>query len=214
MADSTMIRQDVGRNRRDRWADWAVIAVLLVALLLGGAVMALAQGQRETLTNAEAGLTVHYPQGWLLKAGSDDLAFQAVNPASGAFKTTLQVRVVPILQGAEGAGATGAVTPTLALVLNNLSLSRAQQTTAYRQLDMVEGEPVGGQPAMEAHYAYVHEGGGLFAQQMPVVVQGLDVVTARGDRAYVFSLLAASDAFKAAEQEFRRFLASASLGRP
>ncbi|MBN1658728.1 MAG: hypothetical protein JXA93_10020 [Anaerolineae bacterium] len=203
------------RNRRDRWADWAVLGVLALALLLGGVVMALAQGQRETVSNAEAGLTVRYPRGWLLKAGpAGDLAFQAVDPASGAFKTTLQVRVVPILQGAESAGASGAVTPTLALVLNNLSLSRAQQATAYRHLDMIESAPVGGLPAMEAHYVYVHEGGDLFARQMPVVVQGLDVVTARGDRAYVFSLLAAEDVFAAAEKEFRRFIASASLGRP
>jgi len=189
--------------------------VLVVALLLGTVVMILAEGQHETATNPEAGLTVRYPQGWLVKeVQSENLAFQAIDPASGVFKTTLLVHVVPILSDAGSIAGTGPATSTLTLVLNNLSLSRAQQTTAYRQLDMIEGTGVGGQPAMEASYVFVHEGNNLFVQQMPVVVQGLDIATARGDKAYVFSLLAAGDAFAAAEKEFRQFVASAGLDRP
>jgi len=134
-----------------------VIGVLVVALLLGGGAMVLAQGQSETATNAEAGLTVRYPQGWLLKTGQDEsLAFQAVDPASGVFKTTLEVRVVPISPDAAAIDATGSTTSILALVLGNLSLSRAQQTTAYRQLEMKEGANIGRQPSMEAAYVYVH----------------------------------------------------------
>jgi hypothetical protein len=216
MADSTANKKaGVPTRPRDRWAHWAVIGVLAVALLLGGVVMILAQGQRETASNAEAGLTVRYPQDWLLKVGqSENLVFQAVDPASGSFNTTFQVRVVPIPNQATSIDATSPVTSTLILVLNNLSLSRAQQTTAYRQLDLEEGASIGGQPAMEASYVYVQEGSNLFAQQMPVVVQGLDVATARGDKAYVFSLLAADDVFASAEKEFRRFVASAGLGQP
>jgi len=202
-------------SRRDRWADWAVVGVLVVALLLGGGAMVLAQGQSETATNAEAGLTVRYPQGWLLKTGQDEsLAFQAVDPASGVFKTTLEVRVVPISPDAAAIDATGSTTSILALVLGNLSLSRAQQTTAYRQLEVKEGANIGRQPSMEAAYVYVHEGGDLFVQQLPVVVRGLDVATVRGDRAYVLSLLAAQDLLPAAQAQFRRFVASAGLSQP
>jgi hypothetical protein len=216
MAQSTTSkRAGAMTSRRDRWSDWAVIGVLAVALLLGGVVMVLAQGQRETASDTEVGLTVRYPQGWLLKSGqSANLVFEAVDPASGVFNTTFQVRVVPIRNDAASIDATSLATSTLILVLNNLSLSRAQQTTTYRQLDMVEGANIDGQPAMEASYVYVHEGSDLFAQQIPVVVRGLDVATARGDKAYVFSLLAADDAFVAAEKEFRRFVASASFGQP
>jgi hypothetical protein len=192
-----------------------VIGVLALALVLGGGAMIFAQGQTETATTAEAGLTVRYPQGWLLKTGKEEsLAFQAVDPASGVFKTTLEVRVVPISLDAAAIDSTNPATSTLALVLNNLSLSRAQQTTAYRQLDMKEGANVGCPPSMEAAYVYVHEGSDLFVQQLPVVVRGLDVATVRGDRAYVFSLLAAQDLFPAAQAQFRRFVASAGLGQP
>lgn len=205
-------------SRRDRWVDWAVIGVLVVALLLGAAVMALAQGQRQTATIPDVQLTVEYPQGWLLRTGENtaapDTVLQAVDPASGAFKTTFQVRVLPILFDAGAIAGTEPATATLALVLNNLSLQRAQQATAYRSLEVGDAPGMDGQPAMEARYVYVHQVSDLFAQQMPVVVQGLDVVTARGDKAYVFTLLAADDAFAPAEKQFRRFVASAGLDQP
>lgn len=191
------------RTPRDRWADWAVIGVVVVALLLGWGVMAVAQGQRGVYADDRTGLTVRYPQGWLLKAG-EDLIFQAVDPASGEFKTTYQVRLVPI-------DATAAVTPTLAAVLNNVSLARAQEGTAYRLFDIVEGQPIGGRPTMEATYVYVMESSNLFVQRLPVIVQGLDVAVAHGDRAYVFSLLASQKNWEKAESAFRRFVRSAEI---
>jgi len=190
-------------KRSDRWADWAVIGLLVVALLLGSAVMVLAQGQRDEYTDAKTGLTVRYPQGWLLKP-AESLAFRAVDPGAGGFKTTFEARVWPI-------DASGPTTPTLAVVLNNASLARAQQGTAYRLFDVVEGRPIDGQPAMEANYVYVVKSGDLFVQRMPVVVLGLDVAVARGERAYVFSLLAAQETFAEAEKAFRRFVESAEL---
>ncbi len=191
------------RMTRDRWADWAVIGVVVVALLLGWGVMALAQGQRGLYADERTGLTVRYPQGWLLKAG-ENLAFQAVDPASGDFKTTYQVRLVPI-------DAAAAVTPTLASVLNNASLARAREGTAYRLFDIVEGRQLGGQPTMEATYVYVVESSNLFTQRLPAVILGLDVALARGDRAYIFSLLASEDNFKKAEPAFRQFVKSAEI---
>jgi hypothetical protein len=197
------MKKQTVRGRHDRWADWAVIGLLAVALLLGWAVMSLAQGQRATYTNAEVGLTVRYPQGWLLK-GSEKLVFQALDPDSGPFKTTYQVRAWPI-------DATARLTPTLSSVLNDASLSRAQEGIAYRMFDVVEGRGSDTQPAMEATYVYVVESADFFVQQMPVVVQGLDVAVAQGGRAYVFSLLAEEDLFEAALPAFRRFVETADL---
>lgn len=195
--------QKFSGNRSDRWADWAVIVTLVVALLLGAAVMTLAQGQHSQYTSAEAGLTVSYPQNWLLKS-ADDLAFQAVDPESSDFKTAYQVRVTPIV-------ANTPTTSTLTLALSNLSLTRAQQEIAYRQLEINEGPAIGGQPAREATYVYVVKGNDLFVQRMPAIVQGLDIAVARGGRAYIFSLLAAKDTFPGAETAFRRFVASAEI---
>jgi len=198
-----MTARNPSPGRHDRWADWVVVTVLAVALLLGWGIRSLAEGRRDTFTNADAGLSVRYPRNWLVKPGQD-WAFQVVNPNSGTFKTTYEVRVWPI-------EASEAVTPTLAVVLNNASLSRARQVTAYRLFDLESGREVGGRPTMEATYVYVHESSDLFTQRIPVVVRGLDVAVAGGQRVYVFSLLAAADALDEAEQAFRRFVASAEV---
>jgi hypothetical protein len=176
---------------------------LIVALLLGWVVKAVAEGRRDTYTDTQHELTLRYPRGWLLKA-DEDLAFQAVDPGSGDFKTTYQVRIWPI-------DATGEMTPTLTLVLNNNSLERAQEGVAYRLFDTVEGAERDGQPTMEMTYVYVEPGSDLFMQQMPVVVQGLDIAVGHGDEAYVFSLLASQAEFEGAEAAFRRFVRSAEI---
>jgi len=198
-----MTKGGTARARSDRWSDWAVILALAVALLLGWGVMAYAQGQRESFTDAGTGLTVSYPRGWLLK-GDDKLAFQALDPATSGFRTTYQVKVWPIM-------ATESLTQSLGVLLNDASLARAQQGTAFRLLDLLEGDAVNGQPAMEAEYVYVVEGSDLFVQQLPVVVRGLDVAIRLGDRGFVFSLLASEKAYADAVSAFRDFVGSATL---
>ena len=199
-----MTKSSSARTRRDRWSDLAVVAALVLALALGWGVMVLAQGQRETFTDAASGLTVDYPRGWLVK-GDDHLTFQVVDPVAGDFKTTYQVRAWPI-------SASEALTPSLGAILSDASLSRAQEGTAYRLLDIREGRAIKGQPTMEAEYVYVVEGADLFVQQLPVVVRGLDVAVAVGDRAFIFSLLAGKDNWNRAQPGFRDLVESAKVG--
>jgi hypothetical protein len=201
--ENLMTTNAPARTRRDRWADWAVVGTLAIALLLGWAVKTYAESQTNAFTDDEAGLTVRYPKNWLLGA-DEKLAFQALDPDSGEFKTTYQVRSWPI-------DATASVTPTLAAVLNDASLARAPGTTAFRIFDIEEGEEIDEQPTMESTYVYVVESSDLFTQRMPVVVMGLDIAMARGDQAYVFSLLASKDDFEDAEAAFRRFVKAAEI---
>jgi hypothetical protein len=180
-----------------------VVGVLSVALLLGWAVMAWADGQTDTFADAEHGLTVRYDDGWLMK-DSDNLVLHVLDPEGGEFKTQYQVRAWPI-------EATGSPTSTLSIVLNNASLGRAAKTTAYRLLNITEGEKLNGGPTMEASFAYVSEGLDLFKETMPIVVQGRDVAILKGDTAYVFTLLAARETFEVAQKAFQRFIDSAEL---
>jgi hypothetical protein len=191
------------RTRRDRWADWAVVGVVVVALLLGWVVKVLAESVTETYTDADHSLTLRYPKDWLL-AGDDQVAFRAVDPNPADFKTTFEVQVLP-------AGTSSPTTATLSLALHNVSLERAQDTTAFRQFEVVEGRELDGRPTMESTYVYVQKGNDLFFQKMPVVVLGLDVAVAQGDQVYVFSLLARQDLYAAAEKDFRRFVRSAKI---
>jgi hypothetical protein len=165
--------------------------------------MAWAEGETKTFSDPANGLTVSYPKGWLLKTG-DGPVFEAVNPASGQFETTYQVRVWPV-------SATAALTPSLTVVINDASLLRAQEGTSYRLLDVAPGQAVQGLPTVQATYAYVVEGTNPFLEHLPVVVQGLDVAVPHGDRAFVFSLLASQDAYERARPAFLRFVRTAAL---
>ena len=198
-----MTEKAPARTRRDRWADWVVVGTLAIALLLGWAVKTYAESQTNAFTDDEAGLTVRYPKNWLLRA-DEKLAFQALDPGSGEFKTRYQVRSWPI-------DATASVTPTLAAILNGASLARAPGTTAFRIFDIEEGEEIDEQPTMVSTYVYVVESSDLFTQRMPVVVMGLDIAMARGDQAYVFSLLASKDDFEDAEAAFQQFVKAAEI---
>ncbi len=198
-----MSAQKPVRARRDRWADWAVIGILVLALLLGWAVMAFAEGQMSVYTDAESGVILRYPKDWFLKA-DEDLIFQALDPGSGGFKTTYQLRLWPV-------AATDSPTATLAAALNDASLARAQEGIAYRLFDIVPGEDKDGQPTMEATYVYVVDSVDLFAQHMPDVVLGLDVAVGADEGVYIFSLLAEKSAFDEAEKQFRKFVQSAEI---
>lgn len=199
-----MTRKPSARTRSDRWSDWAVVGLVVAALCLGWVAMTWALGQTQTFTEGETGLTLQYPAGWLLKPEAGTV-FQALDPEAGDFKTRYQVREWPIVE-------TTPITPTLVTVLNNASLSRAQETTAYRLFGIEAGPEIDGWSAMESSYAYVASGSDLFVQQMPVVVQGQDVAVSWGGRAYVFSLVAAKDSFEAVQPAFDRFVLSAVKG--
>lgn len=192
------------RARRDRWSDWAVIAVLVIALLLGWAVMVAALGQRTTLVYPEVGLTVDYPRDWLIQSGQG-VVFRAVDSQSGAWPTAYEVRLMPVEAGAP-------LTPALTMALNNASLTRAQQSTAYQLLDLVPGKEIDGQPTMEASYALVAQADDQYLQRMPAVMLGLDVALVREGQAVIFSLVAPENTFEGAERAFRAFVRSAEIG--
>jgi hypothetical protein len=185
---------------RDRWADWVVVGVVIVALLLGWALKVSAENK--TLSYSNEGVTVHYPYGWLLDDKSGYIV-KVSDPNSGLFRTTYIVQT-----GAIDAG----VSETAALIslLNNVSLSRAQTTTAYK-LFQVEEVQVRGKPAVKATYVYVEEKPNPFRETVPVVVEGVDYAFAEGGKVYVFTLLAAEPDFAAAEQHFAAFLESAEI---
>ncbi len=190
------------RTRRDRWADWLVIGVIVLALLLGWAVKAWAEGDTDTFEDPQTGLTLHYPATWL--TGSDeDLLFRARDPQSGPFKITYQAAVEPLDP-----------TRPVSLVdaVNTTMVSRARNLTAFRLLDI---ETVGGEEqapsAIWSRYVYVEEKPDPFRESLPAVVLGLDYTTVKEGYLYTFTLLASEADFEAAEKDFRAFVKDAGF---
>ena len=56
-----MTAKTPARTRRDRWADWAVVGVLVVALLFGWGVKTYAESQTSTFTDEPTDIPVQHP---------------------------------------------------------------------------------------------------------------------------------------------------------
>jgi len=191
------------RTRRDRLADWLVIGVVAVALLLGWGVKTWAVAGTESFTRPEAGLTLNYPSGWLM-GSAEDYAFKVRDPNSGPFKTTYQV-MADELDPARPVSLVDAV--------NASSLSRARKLTAFRLLDIeTVGEEDQSPSAIWSRYVYVEEKPDPFRESLPAVVLGLDYTAVKGEYLYTFTLVASEANFDEAEEGFRAFVGDAGFG--
>ena len=191
------------RTRRDRWADWFVIGVVVLALLLGWAVKAWAEGGTKSFTDPETGLTLDYPSGWLM-GSAGDYVFKARDPHSGPFKITYQVTADKL---------DPAHPMSLVDAVNMTSVSRARKLTAFRLLDIeTVGEEGQSPSAIWSSYVYVEEKPDPFRESLPAVVLGLDYTAVKGGYLYTFTLLASEADFDEAEKDFKAFLQDAGFG--
>jgi hypothetical protein len=198
-----MVMAKTLRTRRDRWADWFVIGVVVLAFLLGWAVKAWAEGGTKSFTDPETGLTLDYPAGWLM-GSAGDYVFKARDPHSGPFKITYQVTADKL---------DPAHPMSLVDAVNMTSVSRARKLTAFRLLDIeTVGEEGQSPSAIWSSYVYVEEKPDPFRESLPAVVLGLDYTAVKGGYLYTFTLLASEADFDETEKDFKAFLQDAGFG--
>lgn len=169
-------------RRRDRLVDWLVVALVLVALLLGWGVKAAAAGR--TAVVAVEGLTIRYPAGWLRTEVEPPVLLQ-VEEWLGAARSVITVQRRPL----------PAVDNPLAAVEQALTLERARGRTAYRTLETEANVTVAGRITQRTSFAYVETDPNPFLQTMPVVMYGEDYLFPVGDQVYIVTLTAAEAHF-------------------
>src|SRR5262249_53398937 len=113
-------------NFRQRWASYLTIVVAVGALLSGILLRSSIVDASVRFENKQAGIAVRYPVNWLLDENREDYVVRVQDPAAIPFKTTLQISIVPIGQGARSA----------LDVLNPLNISRATSLPSYRTLEI------------------------------------------------------------------------------
>lgn len=169
-------------RRRDRLVDWLVVALVVVALLLGWGVKTAAEGR--TAVAAVEGLTIRYPTGWLKSEVEPPVLLQ-VEEWLGLARSVITVQRRPM----------PAVDNPLAAVEQALTLERARGRTAYRTLETEEHVAIAGRVAQRAAFAYVETDPNPFLQTMPVVMYGEDYLFPVGDQVYIVTLTAAEAYF-------------------
>jgi hypothetical protein len=166
---------------RDRWAEVAVVALVLVALLLG--LLLRDQVVFQTVRFEAGAISGECPARWLRQIG-DDPVLRVEDPLGGLFKTAIELRLVPLAQEAE-----------LELALTTLALERARDCSSYRSLG-TETVAIRGGNGVQHRFVYVHDDPNPYLRRPPVVVQGVDLLMRDGDRVILATLLAAAEEFE------------------
>ncbi|MCB0056908.1 MAG: hypothetical protein KDE45_07785, partial [Caldilineaceae bacterium] len=120
-------------------------------------------------------------------------SFSAVNLGSAStYDARLEVTSRPVREG-----------ESLELARFDRGLKLASSLDGYRELEAAEMQVLNGVPALVATYAYVadptHASG---APDLPVVVEGQDVMFVLGDRFYVVALTADATEWEAGARDF------------
>ncbi len=204
-ADTATRKAPVFRiNTRDQMSALLTVIVALVAILAGLLWRNAVEARVKSYADP-SGVTIAYPESWRLDATNADTGLIRVSDALAAeYPTAFELRWLPVAHDAEDADA-------LATALNTLALNRGRELSAYKLLDTQTGQSVKGLPGAAASFVFVYDPTSLFQQGIPAVVLGEDLLARKGERVYVFSLLAARENRDLAEQRFQAFVESARL---
>lgn len=188
-------------RRQERWGDWAVVALVALALVLGWVLREVTLSRTVPFTVVEASISGRCPADWVRETGDDPL-LRVRDPLGEEFDTVLELRSRPLAAETEPA-----------IVLDALALERASQVTAYRTLG-TDQVLVGGETATRRTlatrrtFSYVHVDPNPYLNRLPVVVQGMDLALRDDGRLIVVTFLADVDHFDAHHRYLRAFVES------
>jgi hypothetical protein len=152
-----------------------------------------------------SGVGIQYPEGWRLNTSQAAAGVLVVRDDNAlGYPATFEARWLPAdLQTADE--------EALANAANTLALNRGRDLAAFQLFEVAGGETVKGLPGARASYVFVDTSGGAFEERLPAVVLGEDVLARKGNRVYVFSMLATEDDQTGVQPLFRAFVESAQL---
>ncbi len=191
-------------NTRDQMSALLTVIVALVAILAGLLWRNAVEARVKSYADP-AGVTIEYPEAWRLDATSADTGFIRVSDSLATeYPTTFELRWLPVPADAGDEDA-------LATAVNTLALNRGRDLSSFKLLDVQAGQTIKALPGATVSFVFVYDPTSLFQEGIPAVVLGDDLLARKGERVYVFSLLAARENRDLAEQRFRAFVESARL---
>jgi hypothetical protein len=184
------------RARRDRWVNWLVVAVFLVALVIGWGVKSAAESRA---VRCEAGnMVLSCPAGWV-RAKVEPPVILRVEERVAPFRSAISLEERPLPKD---------MPKPLLAVQQALTLERAGWV-AYRILSVEEAMPVGKRTAMRVTFAYVETNPNPFLETLPVVMHGEDYILPAGeDKVQVATFVAAQENYPLVAARFAAFLRS------
>ena len=191
-------------NTRDQYSAYLAILVTLVAILAGLLWRNSVEARTKTHTDP-SGVEIQYPDLWRLDATNAEAGVLRVSDTSATdYPTAFELRWIPVAADSKDEDA-------LATAANTLALNRGRDLSSFKLFEVQAGQTVKGLPGATATYVFVYDPTSLFQEGIPAVVLGEDLLVRKGDRVYVFSLLATRENRDQAQAMFRAFVESARL---
>jgi hypothetical protein len=172
-----------------------VILIAFSAMALGLLLRQRTASETWRYSNPQAGIEAAYPAGWLTDQEGTYIV-RIADPRARPYKTQYVIQIVPV------AGQT-----SVRNILDNLTLQRSVELSAYRVFEVMEAN-AGGRTVTRMEFAFVQTDANPFVERLPVVVQGLDVVILDADRAIILTLMADRESYAENVELFEEFVGS------
>jgi hypothetical protein len=197
MARIEIVGEREAASRVQRFSHYFTISVCIGALLIALNMRTQFTTASTFYTNVQAGISVRYPQGWLLNEDDADYVMRVRDLTRMGYKTTIQVGIEPVGSGASAQN-----------VLALLSIRRSTTLATYRSLSseaiVLPNELTG----LRQRFYFTATETDPFLESIPVVVSGEDIVVIQRGQAVVITFLADSATFDVEYAVFQRFLAN------
>lgn len=189
-------RQAETLSQRQRWSLYLTIALALVTFYIGMNLRDSILYATVQYTDPQAGIRANYPLNWLIDTDGNYI-FRVRDLSRRRFNTTIEVAIIPI---------NTAVTSERN-VLDSLTLSRAQLLASYNVQSVAPFQFREDVQGTSMTYSFVATGSNPFLANVPVVVQGIDVLVLRGSQAIVITFQTSVETYEQDIEIFQRFLA-------
>ena len=185
------------RTRRDRFADWAVIGLVVIALLIGWAIKSGAEGATQALSSDVGSFNA--PIGWRSDKNAG-LAAMDTRTASGV-PTTFSITT----EAFDG-------DPSLNALSTRRTIQLAQDLDGFSMLG-TQPDSIFGNSATTLNYAYVvvPEAGTAGSARVPVVVEATDTLIKRGGQLVIVHFSSEASSFAALTDMRAKLIGSVTL---
>ena len=185
------------RIHRDRFADWAVIGLVIVALLIGWSIKSGAESATQALSSDVGSFNA--PIGWRSDK-SNGLAAQAAFTTSGV-PTLFSITTEPY----DG-------DPSLNALSTGRTIKLAQDLDGFSMLG-TQTDSINGETATTMNYAYVvvPEAGTAGSARVPVVVEATDTLVKRNGQLVIVHFSSESSSFAALTDLRAKLISSVKL---
>lgn len=182
-------------TQRQRWSHYFAVIFGVISFVVGVNLRDSALNATTLYTNSQAGITAEYPQNWLIDESPPTYIFRVRDPSQAGFKTTFQVAVSPVSASTSARN-----------ILDALSMNRAPTLDGYRILSREPFALPDESAATAMSYTFVATETNPFLESIPVVVEGLDILTIRRGQAITITFLSDTGSYDQNYAIFEQFL--------